>query len=62
MTVLNDLDRYHLAGDVVDRVARVRDVGAHFKQYLRDQLIRHKRYIMEHGDDMPEVRDWVWPY
>jgi xylulose-5-phosphate/fructose-6-phosphate phosphoketolase len=60
MTVLNDLDRYHLAGDVIDRVPRVRETGAHFKQYLRDQLIRHKRYVVEHGDDMPEVRDWTW--
>jgi xylulose-5-phosphate/fructose-6-phosphate phosphoketolase len=61
MTVLNDLDRYHLAGDVIDRVPRVRESGAHFKQYLRDQLIRHKRYIAEHGDDMPEIRNWTWP-
>jgi xylulose-5-phosphate/fructose-6-phosphate phosphoketolase len=61
MTVLNDLDRYHLAGDVVDRVTRLRDVSAHFKQYLRDQLVRHKLYIREHGDDMPEIRNWVWP-
>jgi len=62
MTVLNDLDRYHLAGDVVDRVPRMRDVAANFRQYLRDQLIRHKRYTVEHGDDLPEIRDWVWPY
>jgi xylulose-5-phosphate/fructose-6-phosphate phosphoketolase len=62
MTVMNEIDRYHLAGDVVDRVARLCDVAAHFKQYLRDQLIRHKQYIVERGDDMPEVRDWVWPY
>ncbi len=62
MTVLNDLDRYHLAGDVVDRVPRVGDVGAHFKQYLRDQLIRHKQYIVERGEDMPEIRDWKWPH
>jgi xylulose-5-phosphate/fructose-6-phosphate phosphoketolase len=62
MTVLNDLDRFHLAGDVVDRVPRVRDLAAHFKQSLRDTLIEHKRYIMKHGDDMPEIRDWKWPY
>ena len=43
------------------RAARVREIGAHFKQYLRDQLIRHKRYIAEHGDDMPEIREWSWP-
>jgi xylulose-5-phosphate/fructose-6-phosphate phosphoketolase len=62
MTVLNEIDRYHLAGDVVDRVPRLQRVGAHFKQYLRDQLVEHKRYIDEHGDDLPEVRDWTWPY
>jgi xylulose-5-phosphate/fructose-6-phosphate phosphoketolase len=61
MTVLNDLDRYHLAGDVVDRVPRVQEIGAHFKQYLRDQLTRHKRYVVEYGEDMPEIRNWTWP-
>ena len=62
MTVVNDLDRFHLAGDVVDRVPRVRDLAGHFKQYLRDKLIDHKRYIVVHGDDLPEVRNWSWPY
>ena len=61
MTVLNDLDRFHLAGDVVDRVPRLRQVGAHFKQFLRDKLIEHKQYIHRYGDDMPEIRDWKWP-
>jgi xylulose-5-phosphate/fructose-6-phosphate phosphoketolase len=62
MTVLNQLDRYQLAGDVVDRVPRLQRVGAHFKQYLRNQLVRHKQYIYEHGDDLPEVKNWTWPY
>jgi len=62
MTVLNQLDRYQLAGDVVDRVPRLQRVGAHFKQLLRNKLVDHKQYICEHGDDMPEVRDWKWPY
>ena len=62
MTVLNDLDRFHLAGDVVDRVPRLQRVGAHFKQFLRNKLVEHKQYIREHGDDLPEVRDWKWPY
>ncbi len=62
MTVLNDLDRFHLAGDAVDRVPRVHDRAAHFKQSLRDKLIEHKRYIVKHGEDMPEVRDWKWPH
>ncbi len=62
MTVLNDLDRFHLAGDVVDRVPRLLKIGGHFKQFLRDKLLEHKQYIYEHGDDLPEVRNWKWPY
>ncbi len=62
MTVLNELDRYHLAGDVVDRVERFQPVKAHFKQFLRDRLVEHKQYICEYGDDLPEIRDWKWPY
>jgi xylulose-5-phosphate/fructose-6-phosphate phosphoketolase len=62
MTVLNDLDRFHLAGDVVDRVPRLARVGAHFKQFLRNKLVEHKLYIRQYGDDMPEIREWKWPY
>ncbi len=62
MTVLNDLDRFHLAADVVDRVPRLQRVGAHFKQWLRNRLVEHKQYIREHGEDMPEIRDWKWSY
>ena len=62
MTVLNDLDRFHLAGDVVGRVPRLQRVGAHFKQWLRNRLVEHKQYIRDHGEDMPEIRDWKWPY
>ncbi|HEV2493426.1 MAG TPA: phosphoketolase family protein [Terriglobia bacterium] len=62
MTVLNDLDRFHLASDVVDRVPRLARAGAHFKQFLRDKLIAHKQYIARYGDDMPEIRNWTWPY
>jgi xylulose-5-phosphate/fructose-6-phosphate phosphoketolase len=62
MTVLNDLDRFHLAGDVVDRVPRLRNVAAHLKQHLRDRLAAHKEYIEQYGDDLPEIRDWKWPY
>ncbi|MGH9663068.1 MAG: hypothetical protein ACRD9L_01425, partial [Bryobacteraceae bacterium] len=61
MTVLNDLDRFHLASDVIDRVPRLRNIAAHFRQRLRDKLIEHKEYIVKHGDDLPEVRDWKWP-
>ena len=62
MTVMNDMDRFHLASDVVDRVARLQRIGAHFKQMLRDKLIDHKEYIMQVGDDMPEIKNWKWPY
>ena len=61
MTVLNDIDRFHLAGDVADRVPRLRPVNGHFKQFLRDKLVEHKEYIERYGEDMPEVRDWKWP-
>jgi len=61
MTVLNDLDRYHLAMDVIDRVPRIQKIAAHQKQALRNKLIEHKLYIAVHGDDLPEVRDWKWP-
>ena len=59
MTVMNRIDRFHLAGDVIDRVPRLRGM-AHFKQMLRDKLIDHKLYIAEHGEDQPEIRNWTW--
>jgi len=62
MTVLNQLDRFHLAGDVLDRVERLRNVTGHFKQFVRDKLIVHRRYVTSHGEDMPEVRDWKWAH
>jgi len=62
MTVSNHLDRYHLAGDVVTRVPRLQRIGAHFEQFLRDKLAEHNQYTREYGDDMPEVKNWVWPY
>ncbi|TLP98626.1 phosphoketolase family protein [Nesterenkonia salmonea] len=60
MCVLNEIDRYHLAIDVIDRVPRLRDVSAHAREQLRNALIRHRSYIREHGEDMPEIRDWTW--
>jgi xylulose-5-phosphate/fructose-6-phosphate phosphoketolase len=62
MTVMNDLDRFHLAGDAVDRVPKLQRVGAHFKQLMRNKLVEHKQYIYEHGIDMPEVLNWKWRY
>jgi len=61
MTVLNDLDRFHLAQDVIDRVATLAGHAAYARQKLRDRLIEHRQYIEQWGEDMPEIRDWRWP-
>jgi xylulose-5-phosphate/fructose-6-phosphate phosphoketolase len=60
MCVLNDLDRFHLVMDVIERVPEVTSIGAHTLQVMRDKLIDHKQYIVEHGEDMPEIKDWRW--
>ena len=60
MVVRNDMDRFHLAVDVIDRVPKLGANAAHVKQLIRDILMDHKDYICEHGEDMPLVRDWRW--
>jgi xylulose-5-phosphate/fructose-6-phosphate phosphoketolase len=60
MTVLNDLDRFHLVMDVVDRVPQTGSRGVYLKQQLRDKLIEHKQYIDKYGVDLPEVAHWKW--
>jgi len=60
MVVMNDLDRFHLAGDVIDRLPKLGARAAYLQQELRDKLLAHKQYIHERGEDMPEIRNWTW--
>lgn len=60
MCVLNDLDRFHLVQDVIDRVPDLGSKGDYLKQQMKTKLIEHKHYIGEHGQDVPEIQDWKW--
>jgi len=60
MAVRNDIDRFHLVKDVVDRVSSLGPCAAYLTQFIRDKLIDHQRYIRQHGEDMPEIRNWKW--
>ena len=60
MVVLNDLNRFHLDMDMIDRLPQLGSRAAYFKQALRDKLIEHEHYICKVGDDMPEIAGWRW--
>ena len=62
LTILNQVDRFSLAIDVIDRVPRLRNSGAHVKGWLQDQILESLAYAREYGIDKPEIRDWKWPY
>jgi xylulose-5-phosphate/fructose-6-phosphate phosphoketolase len=61
MTVLNDLDRFHLVIDTINRLPQTGSPGVYLKQQLQDKLVAHRHYIEKYGEDMPEVRHWTWP-
>ena len=61
MAMLNDLDRFHLVMDVIDRVPGLMERAAHLRQHMIDERLRHRAYTREHGDDPPELREWTWP-
>ena len=60
MVVRNDLDRFHLAEDVIDRLPNPPGNVAYIKQDLREKLIEHKQYVTTYGDDLPEIKEWKW--
>jgi len=62
MVVLNDLDRFHLVVDVIERVPKLGLTAANSKQAMLDKRLKHKEYVAKYGDDLPEIRDWKWPY
>ncbi len=62
MVMMNDLDRYHLVMDVIDRVPGLGPRAAHVRQRMVDARLTARQYTREQGDDMPEVHDWTWPF
>jgi xylulose-5-phosphate/fructose-6-phosphate phosphoketolase len=61
MVMLNDLDRFHLVMDVIDRVPGLREHEAHLRQEMSDERLRHRAYTRAHGEDSPDVVNWHWP-
>ncbi len=62
MVMLNDLDRFHLVMDVIDRVPGLPSRAGHVRQLMEDERMRHRQHTRDVGDDAPDVRDWIWPY
>jgi len=62
MVMLNDLDRFHIVMDVIDRVPSLGSKAAHIRQVMADERLRHRQYTRDHGEDSPEIRDWTWPH
>ncbi len=62
MVMLNDLDRFHLVIDVIDRTPGLAERAARLRQEMEETRLRARAYTREHGDDPPDVRDWVWPF
>src|SRR5207245_574528 len=62
MVMLNDLDRFHLVMDVIDRVPELGQQAGRLRQSMADERLRHRLYTRQHGEDAADVRDWVWPY
>jgi xylulose-5-phosphate/fructose-6-phosphate phosphoketolase len=62
MTVLNDMDRFHLVMDTIDRLPQIGGRADHLRQRLRDKLVEHRQYIDKYGEDMPEIKNWTWPH
>ncbi len=62
LAINNEIDRYSLAIDVINRVPHLQVAGAHVKERLRDMQIECRQYAYAHGIDMPQIRDWTWPY
>ncbi len=60
MVVMNQIDRFNLADDVIDRVPRLGNKAGHIKQIIHDRLEAHKQYIYKYGEDMPEIKKWTW--
>jgi xylulose-5-phosphate/fructose-6-phosphate phosphoketolase len=61
LAIRNQIDRFNLAIDVIDRVPKLHEVGSHVKEWLKDQIIENENYAYEHGMDKPEISNWEWP-